>query len=225
MNDVFRRLIQRGRRPGAGGRMSCRRLRTLLRARGARDAARSVHGRGADRGAARRAAVLLASCSRPRCEDLRARRPRRERLARPAAASSRSSAPAAPSSRAPYRDARSELEAALVRGRDPRGAGDPAGPRARRSASARAAARRREVQVLYDGAETVLAGNAEAFLARARRRRAARELAVRDARRARRAASGGVEVVTHALFNPSSRRHAVHGRGHLRLRAVASSPC
>ena len=37
---------------------------------------------------------------------------------------------------------------------------------------------------------------------------------------ARRAARAGIAVVSRALFNPTPRRHAVHGRRHLRLRAL-----
>lgn len=64
------------------------------------------------------------------------------------------------------------------------------------------------VQVVYDGAETVLAGNAEAFLrgivARSGARLASRELDGTGATRGPPAATGqtGVAVTTHALFNP-----------------------
>jgi ABC-2 type transport system permease protein len=59
-----------------------------------------------------------------------------------------------------------------------------------------------EVQVIYDGAETVLAGNADAFL-RAIVASSGARLAVRDLSSRRGAANaGGVEVVTQALFNP-----------------------
>ncbi len=67
----------------------------------------------------------------------------------------------------------------------------------------RAGAAPPEVQVLYDGAETVLAGNADAFLrsivAASGARIAVRDLGARDRTGAQR---GGVEVVTQALFNP-----------------------
>ena len=60
-----------------------------------------------------------------------------------------------------------------------------------------------EVQILYDGAETVLAGNADAFLRSIVAASGAR-LAVRDlgARNRAGARVGGIEVVTQALFNP-----------------------
>ncbi len=60
-----------------------------------------------------------------------------------------------------------------------------------------------EVQVLYDGAETVLAGNADAFLRSIVAASGAR-IAVRDlgARTAASAPGQGIEVVTKALFNP-----------------------
>jgi ABC-2 type transport system permease protein len=58
-----------------------------------------------------------------------------------------------------------------------------------------------EVQVLYDGAETVLAGNADAFL-RAIVTSSGARLAVRDLSSRRGVENGGVEVVTQALFNP-----------------------
>ena len=56
--------------------------------------------------------------------------------------------------------------------------------------------------MIYDGAETVLAGNADAFL-RAIVASSGARLAVRDlsARRGV-ATAGGVDVVTQALFNP-----------------------
>ena len=59
-----------------------------------------------------------------------------------------------------------------------------------------------EVQVIYDGAETVLAGNADAFLRSIVASSGAR-LAMRE-RSPRRGVgtAGGVEVVTQALFNP-----------------------
>ena len=60
-----------------------------------------------------------------------------------------------------------------------------------------------EVQILYDGAETVLAGNADAFLrsivAASGARLAARDLGTRSRAGA---GVGGIEVVTQALFNP-----------------------
>jgi ABC-2 type transport system permease protein len=67
----------------------------------------------------------------------------------------------------------------------------------------RAGAAPPEVQILYDGAETVLAGNADAFLRSIVAASGAR-LAVRDLGARSRAGSqaGGVEVVTQALFNP-----------------------
>lgn len=59
-----------------------------------------------------------------------------------------------------------------------------------------------EVQVIYDGAETVLAGNADAFL-RAIVESSGARLAVRDLSPRRGAETpGGVEVSTQALFNP-----------------------
>jgi ABC-2 type transport system permease protein len=59
-----------------------------------------------------------------------------------------------------------------------------------------------EVQVFYDGAETVLAGNADAFL-RAIVTSSGARIAVRDmASRPGVASAGGVEVSTQALFNP-----------------------
>ena len=58
-----------------------------------------------------------------------------------------------------------------------------------------------EVQVLYDGAETILAGNADAFL-RAIVTSSGARLAVRDLSSRRGVETGGVEVVTQALFNP-----------------------
>lgn len=58
-----------------------------------------------------------------------------------------------------------------------------------------------EVQVIYDGAETVLAGNADAFL-RAIVTSSGARLAVRDLSSRRGVENGGVEVVTQALFNP-----------------------
>jgi ABC-2 type transport system permease protein len=67
----------------------------------------------------------------------------------------------------------------------------------------RAGAAPPEVQILYDGAETVLAGNADAFLRSIVAASGAR-LAVRDlgARNRAGAQGGGVDVVTQALFNP-----------------------
>jgi ABC-2 type transport system permease protein len=64
-----------------------------------------------------------------------------------------------------------------------------------------------EVQVLYDGAETILAGNAQAFLEGLVTATGAR-LVARDLRAGARAdgagpAGGGVAVLTRALFNPS----------------------
>ena len=60
-----------------------------------------------------------------------------------------------------------------------------------------------EVQILYDGAETVLAGNADAFLrsivAASGARLTARDLGTRSRAGAQ---GGGIEVVTQALFNP-----------------------
>jgi ABC-2 type transport system permease protein len=59
-----------------------------------------------------------------------------------------------------------------------------------------------EVQVIYDGAETVLAGNADAFL-RAIVASSGARLAVRDLSTRRGVATaGGIEVSTQALFNP-----------------------
>ncbi len=62
--------------------------------------------------------------------------------------------------------------------------------------------------MLYDGAETVLAGNAEAFLRSivARERRAPRGARLRQRAGAPAAAARGVAVVTHALFNPQLSR-------------------
>jgi ABC-2 type transport system permease protein len=59
-----------------------------------------------------------------------------------------------------------------------------------------------EVQAIYDGAETILAGNADAFLRSIVTASGAR-LAVRDASTRRAAGrTGGIEVVSQALFNP-----------------------
>ncbi|HYD47911.1 MAG TPA: ABC transporter permease, partial [Terriglobales bacterium] len=58
-------------------------------------------------------------------------------------------------------------------------------------------------QLLYDGAEAVLAGNAEAFLRTTLLRGSADAFRVRsEAIGTPPASSGGVRVVTHALFNP-----------------------
>ncbi|RIK90826.1 MAG: hypothetical protein DCC71_25395 [Proteobacteria bacterium] len=63
------------------------------------------------------------------------------------------------------------------------------------------------IQILYDGAETVLAGNADAFLrsilAATGARLATRDLRAERAGAAPTAAPAGVRVVTHALFNPT----------------------
>jgi len=58
-----------------------------------------------------------------------------------------------------------------------------------------------EVQVIYDGAETVLAGNADAFL-RAIVTSSGARLAARELPARRVETLGGVEVVSQALFNP-----------------------
>ncbi len=72
------------------------------------------------------------------------------------------------------------------------------------------------IQILYDGAETVLAGNAEASLRGTDHRvdRGARRPAAPSGIGARR----GRGAACDALFNPTLRRRAVHGRRHLRLR-------
>ncbi len=96
---------------------------------------------------------------------------------------------------------RESLEAALVAGAISTALVLP--PDLGTALARRAGAAPPEVQILYDGAETVLAGNADAFLrsivAASGSRLAVRELQTRDGS----SRSGqGVLVVTQALFNP-----------------------
>jgi len=96
---------------------------------------------------------------------------------------------------------RESLEAALVAGAISTALVLP--PDLGAATTRRAGAAPPEVQILYDGAETVLAGNADAFLrsivAASGARLAVRDLGVRGRSSAR---GGGVAVVTQALFNP-----------------------
>jgi ABC-2 type transport system permease protein len=96
---------------------------------------------------------------------------------------------------------RDALEAALVAGEISAALVLP--PDLQDALAQRAGAARPEVQVLYDGAETVLAGNADAFLRSILTASGAR-ISVRDLRQrsSAGAASAGVDVVTQALFNP-----------------------
>jgi ABC-2 type transport system permease protein len=93
---------------------------------------------------------------------------------------------------------RAELEAALVRGDVSAALVLP--PDLERAVARRGAASPPEVQMLYDGAETVLAGNADAFL-RSIVAATGASLVTRDVRGA--GTTPGVRVVTHALFNPT----------------------
>lgn len=97
---------------------------------------------------------------------------------------------------------RSALEAALVNGEI--GVAMVLPPDLDRSAGSRPGQARPEVQVLYDGAEAVLAGNSEAYLTAlvtsAGARLAARPLG--GAGSADRSSAPGIAVVTHALYNP-----------------------
>ena len=102
---------------------------------------------------------------------------------------------------------RDALEAALVAGAISAALVLP--PDLQDALAQRAGAAPPEVQLLYDGAETVLAGNADAFLrsiiAASGARISVRELSSRATRLDERrspAARAGVEVVTQALFNP-----------------------
>ena len=96
---------------------------------------------------------------------------------------------------------REALEAALVAGEISAALVLP--PDLQDALAQRAGAAPPEVQVLYDGAETVLAGNADAFLRSILTASGAR-ISVRDLRQrgASVAATSGVDVVTQALFNP-----------------------
>lgn len=98
----------------------------------------------------------------------------------------------------PYPD-RSALDAALVSGEIAVGLVLP--PDFERGASRGAGSPRPEVQVLYDGAEAVLAGNSEAFLsalvAASGARLVLRPLGASSARTGQ-----GISVVTKALYNP-----------------------
>jgi ABC-2 type transport system permease protein len=91
---------------------------------------------------------------------------------------------------------RAALEAALVRGDVSAALVLP--PDLENALARRGAASPPEVQLLYDGAETVLAGNADAFL-RSIVAATGASLATQDLRTA--SATGGVRVVTHALYN------------------------
>jgi len=102
---------------------------------------------------------------------------------------------------------REALEAALVAGEISAALVLP--PDLQDALAQRAGAAPPEVQVLYDGAETVLAGNADAFLrsilAASGARISVRELSSRATRLGELrspAARAGVDVVTQALFNP-----------------------
>lgn len=96
------------------------------------------------------------------------------------------------------------LEEALVRGDVSAAIVLP--PELERGVPRRSGASPPEIQVLYDGAETVLAGNADAFL-RSILAATGASLVTRDlrgdGRTAATAAGSGVRVVTHALFNPT----------------------
>ena len=94
---------------------------------------------------------------------------------------------------------RPELEGALVGGEI--GVGIVLPPDLERGAASLAGQPRPEVQVLYDGAEAVLAGNSEAFLTALATAAGAR-LSARPVSAAARSGSPGIAVVTRALFNP-----------------------
>lgn len=97
-----------------------------------------------------------------------------------------------------------ELEAALVRGDVSTAIVLPSD--LEKALSRRGAASPPEIRVLYDGAETVLAGNADAFL-RSILAATGASLATHDLRSRDRAPAagtpGGVRVLTHVLFNPT----------------------
>lgn len=96
------------------------------------------------------------------------------------------------------------LEAALVRGDVSTAIVLP--PDLESAPARRGAASPPEIRVLYDGAETILAGNADAFL-RSLLSATGASLVTRDVRSRGgtppAATSGGVHVVTHVLFNPT----------------------
>lgn len=96
---------------------------------------------------------------------------------------------------------RGALEAALVAGEISAALVLP--PDLQDALAQRAGAKPPEVQVLYDGAETVLAGNADVFLRSILAASGAR-ISVRDLRQRSRSSPvhAGVDVVTQALFNP-----------------------
>ena len=96
---------------------------------------------------------------------------------------------------------REAVEAALVRGDVETALVFP--PDLERASARRVDGTAPEVQVLYDGAETVLAGNADAFL-RAIVTASGLRLVEREVRRsASGAAPAAVAIATHALFNPT----------------------
>ena len=199
--------------------MSWRRLRTLMR-REVRATLRDPFTVGdPDRGAARRAARSSASCSRPRCKDLGARRARREPERREPPPGRRPRRARGASRRAPYRRRATRSSARCVGGDDQRrarhpartstarcatrpGGAPPRGPAPLRRRRDRARRQRRGVP-----ARRSIGGERRAQLVRRRRARAA-------------APRGGVEVVDARALQPDARRHAVHGRRHLRLRAL-----
>jgi ABC-2 type transport system permease protein len=96
---------------------------------------------------------------------------------------------------------RAALEAALVKGDVSAGLVFPPDFERALLEAGRQGARPPEVQVLYDGVETVLAGNAEAYLGGLVAASGAR-LVRRDGAPAR-AGAPGVDVVVQALFNPT----------------------
>ena len=95
-----------------------------------------------------------------------------------------------------------ELEAALIRGDISTAIVLPLD--LERGLPRRSGAAPPEIRVLYDGAETVLAGNADAFL-RSILSATGASLVTHDlrSRDAEAPATGGVQVVTRALFNPT----------------------
>lgn len=101
-------------------------------------------------------------------------------------------------------DSVAALESALVRGDI--GTGIVLPPDLAQGVPRRSAASPPEIRVIYDGAETVLAGNADAFLrsilSATGARLATRDLRSRDGVQTG-PAPGGVRVVTRALFNPT----------------------
>ena len=180
--------------------------RRSLRARGARDAPRPVHGDDPDRRAAR-GALVFGSCSRPRsrtwrsASSTRARRAASRRLVAELAANGTLRP-------APLRDAR-RARAALVAGDDQRRARHPARLRPRllaRRAGRPAARDPGALRRRRDRARRQRRG----LPARHRRARPARDAARVAARRRR--GRGGVAVVTQRALQPDARRHAVHGR-------------